>query len=712
MKISNFTRNLLLVAILAILFSSCAKKKKYEDSRTPEESIETFDILQGFKAEVFAAEPQVTDPVELTFDEDGNSYVIEMGDYPYKAVRGQGKGVIRKLIDKNGDGKIDTSVVFADKLESGTSILPWEGGLLVTAAPELLFLKDTTGDNRADIREVLFTGFFQDNSEAQITSMRYGVDNWIYANNGGQAGEITFTRKPNVPALQIKGGDFRFRLDKGLFEVESGAGQYGMDMDDLGHRFYTNNSRHISNSPIAARYLKRHNHMNFKSVVNIYAAEPIMYQATPAPWWRAERTKGRNANFEKEKLDRKEYAEGRFTGASGGTIYAGDAYPKSFYGTHFIGDVAGSLVHRDRIEVGNEGPFFSAKRSAEEEKREFIAATDTWFRPCNFTLGYDGNLYLVDMYRQHIETPVSIPDSLKMDMDFDRGNKFGRIYRIVSTDAKPKKALPPHMTRQFTQELIPYLGHPNRWWRLNAQRVIIQRKDKAAIPALTKLFNEDKNPITRLHALYTLEGLNALSADLVAKALTDSNAGLREHGAILAERFPQLAGQLLKTINDPVGLVALQGTLGAGQLPANQVVPAFASVIEKKYGDMWFTNAVLSSNPGSSFDLVSQLAQNGNFFKGADSAKLAFMKNISIIIGSRKSVQEVSKLLEFLSSPTLKAEGKWAETGLKGLAMGLKKSKNKTAAPALINAVRKFENASPEENKKTYKDITEALKQG
>lgn len=711
MKIANFNKNLLLIAILTILFSACAKKKKYEDSRTPEESIETFGILQGFKAEVFAAEPQVMDPVELTFDEDGNSYVIEMGDYPYKAVRGQGKGIIRKLIDTNGDGKIDTAVVFAEKLESGTSILPWEGGLLVTAAPELLFLKDTTGDNRADIREVLFTGFFQDNSEAQITSMRYGVDNWIYANNGGQAGEITFTRKPNVPALQIKGGDFRFRLDKGLFEVESGAGQYGMDMDDLGHRFYTNNSRHISNSPIAARYLKRHGHMNFKSVVNIYAAEPVMYQATPAPWWRAKRTEARQKEYDKEKLDRKEYAEGRFTGASGGTIYAGDTYPKSFYGSHFIGDVAGNLVHRDVIELSNDGPFFSAKRSPEEEKREFIAATDPWFRPCNFTLGYDGNLYMIDMYRQHIETPVSIPDSLKMDMDFDQGNKFGRIYRIVSTEAKPKKELPPHMTKQFTQELIPYLGHPNRWWRLNAQRVIIQRKDKAAIPALTKLFNENKNPITRLHALYTLEGLDALNVDLVGKALTDGNAGLREHGAILAERFPQLSGQLIKTINDPVGLVALQGILGAGQLPANQVVSAFASVIEKKYADMWFTNAVLSSNPGSSFDLVNQLAKNGTFFNGADSAKLAFMKNISIIIGSRKSVPEVSKLLEFLSSATLKADAKWAQAGLKGLAMGLKKSKNKTVVPALINTVRKLEGTSVEENKKAYEDIAEALKQ-
>ncbi|WP_316812689.1 PVC-type heme-binding CxxCH protein [Pedobacter heparinus] len=711
MKTLNLKRNLIWIAMVAVVFVSCSKKKKYQDSRTAEESIGTFDMLNGFKAEVYATEPNVTDPVELTFDEEGNAFVIEMGDYPYKAIKGQGKGQIRKLIDKDGDGKIDTSVVFASKLESGTSILPWEGGLLVTAAPNIFFMKDTTGDHIADIKEVLFTGFFEDNSEAQITSLRYGIDNWIYANNGGMAGEITFTRKPNAPALQIKGGDFRFRLDKGLFEVESGAGQYGMDMDDLGHRFYTNNSRHISNSPIAARYLKRHDHLNFKSVVNIYAAEPIMYQATPAPWWRAERTKARNANFEKEKLDRKEYAEGRFTAASGGTIYAGDAYPKSYYGTHFIGEVAGNLVHRDVIEISNEGPFFAAKRSAEEEKREFISSTDPWFRPCNFTLGYDGNLYMIDMYRQHIETPVSIPDSLKMDMDFMRGNNFGRIYRIVSTEGKAQKSLPPHMRNQFTQELVAYLGHPNRWWRLNAQRVIIERKDKSAIPALTKMFNEDKNPITRLHALYTLEGLDALNAELVGKALTDANAGLREHGAILAERFPQLSDQLVKTIADPVGLVSLQATLSAGQLGAAQVIPAFASLIENKYKDLWFSNAVLSSNPGSSFELLDQLAKNGTFFKATDSAKLAFVKNIATAVGSRKSAAEVSRLLSFLSSPIATADSKWVQTSLSGLAAGFKKSKNKSGAAGIVSNIKKMGGSAAAENKKAYQEAADALKE-
>ncbi|SIN70822.1 PVC-type heme-binding CxxCH protein [Chitinophaga niabensis] len=666
----------LLPAIFAIMLCACSQQK-YESSRTPEASIGTFDMLNGFKAEVFAAEPQVMDPVELTFDEEGNAYVIEMGDYPYKAVRGDGKGRIRKLTDRDGDGRIDTAVVFAEKLESGTSILPWEGGLLVTAAPEILFLKDTTGDDRADIREVLFTGFFEDNSEAQITSLRYGIDNWIYANNGGQAGLVTFARHPAAPALQIKGGDFRFRLDRGLFEAESGAGQYGMEMDDLGHRFYTNNSRHISTSPIAARYLKRQQHMNFRSVMNIYAAEPVMYQATPAPWWRAERTKARQQQYDEKKLNRKEYAEGRFTGASGGTIYAGDAYPASFYGSYFVGDVAGNLVHRDVITRGNEGPFFSAARSVEEEKREFIASADSWFRPCNFTLGYDGNLYLIDMYRQHIETPVSIPDSLKEDMDFMRGNQMGRIYRIVSTEARKLPKAVPAMRQQPTSQLITYLSHRNRWWRLNAQRMILERKDRSAIPALRALFTDNKNPITRLHALYTLEGLDALDAGLVQSAMKDVDAGLREHGAILSERFPQLAAQLIHMMNDTSGLVSLQATLSAGQLSGRQVVPAFAMLLEKKYKDPWFMNAILSAGTGSSFELVDELAKHTGFFNTPDSAKLVFVKNISQIIGSRKLDKEVAAQLQFLSS----GDEQFRQAGLTGLFNGLKKEADKNVLP-------------------------------
>ena len=317
------------------------------------------------------------------------------------------KGRIRVLKDINHDGTIDTAIVFAENLPSATSMLPWKGGLIVTAAPDILYLKDTTGDFHADTREVLFTGFFANNSEAQITSLRFGVDNWIYANNNGQDGEIHFVKDPAAPALKVGGGDFRFRLDRGLFEKEAGAGQFGMTMDDWGHRFFTQNTLHIQQAPIHWKYLHRHNFLpSDNSEVNISDHDPVMFQKTPPPYWRQERTNRRQKEFDSLKLDRKEYAEKHFTGSSGGTFYLSDVFPEEFYGSVFTGDVAGNLVHRDVLSPGKVNPAFIAKRSEKEKDREFLASTDPWTRPANFTVGPDGYLYMVDMYRQHIEAPV------------------------------------------------------------------------------------------------------------------------------------------------------------------------------------------------------------------------------------------------------------------------------------------------------------------
>ena len=164
--------------LFIVLGFSCAEQR-YSDPLSPEESLESFELVDGFKIEVFAAEPHVFDPVEMIFNEQGDAYVVEMPDYPFKPEPGKAEGRIRLLRDSDGDGRIDESKVFADKLMEATSILPWKGGLLVTTAPNILYLKDTNGDFQADTREVIFSGFFEDNSEAQITSLRFSVDNCL-----------------------------------------------------------------------------------------------------------------------------------------------------------------------------------------------------------------------------------------------------------------------------------------------------------------------------------------------------------------------------------------------------------------------------------------------------------------------------------------------------------------------------------------------------
>ncbi|MBS1750250.1 MAG: dehydrogenase, partial [Bacteroidetes bacterium] len=372
------------IAIALIAFtSSCKQKSRYPGPLSPEESMKTFRFAENFKAEIYATEPLVVDPVTMQFDEEGNAYVVGMLD-AYKPDSVKGKGKIVLLKDLNQDGRADTAIIFADSLKEASSILPWKGGLLIAAAPNIMYYKDTDGDGRADLKEIVFTGFFTGNEEAQITNLSFGVDNWIYANNTGQAGEVSFTREPDAPKLKMHGADFRFRLDRNQFELTTGSGQFGLALDDWGHRFFTTNSIHISEVVTPKRYLLRNPYLPVSfgtGSLNISDHDPLMYQISETPYWREERTKRRNKDYQENHLDRVEYARDHFTAASGGTFYGGDAFPEEYYGNIFTGDVSGNLVHRDILSVQDSFPYFVAKRGLQEKDKEFLASTDTWFRP-------------------------------------------------------------------------------------------------------------------------------------------------------------------------------------------------------------------------------------------------------------------------------------------------------------------------------------------
>lgn len=646
-------RYFLLIFFAGAIISGC-KEKRYKDAQTPEKELESFEYDPNFTVELFASEPVVTNPVEMVMDENSNVYVVEMPDYPYKPEDGKGMGSIKRLIDEDGDGKADKSTVFAEGLSEATSVLPYMGGLLVTAAPNIYFMKDTTGDFRADIKEVLFTGFFQNNSEAQITSLRYGLDNWIYASNNGQIGEITFTRKPNAPAIAVKGGDFRFRLDKGLFEVETGQAQFGQTFNDWNHRFVTQNTLYIQQAIIPWRYLHRHEYLpSSKGMKNIGDADGIMYQKTPAPYWRAERTSRRQKQYAEQKLDRKEYADGHFTGASGGTHYGGHSFPKEYFGNIFIGDVAGNLVHRAVLKSSQDSAFYKAGRADFEKGKEFLASTDPWFRPVNFYSAPDGNLYIMDMYHQHIETPVSIPDDLKEDMDFENGKKYGRIWRVVPKKGGIQKPKAERLSENTPSQLVELLAHPNQWYRLQAQRLLLERQDRSVVDMLKKMATNHADPRARLHALYTLEGLGSLEQSLVTQAMKDVNPGNREHGVLLAERYPAVLNELIKCTKDSSGKVRLQATLSLGQFTSEAASNALLDVLKQNVEDNWFRVAVLSSNAGSSFNLLQKL-KNNNFFEGnLTLGKRKLLEDWAFIVASRNNKGEATQLLQFQKSPDI-----------------------------------------------------------
>ncbi len=701
----------LAVSALTLLSFPTIAQKRYADALSPVESAKTFQLREEFSIEPFATEPEVLSPVDLVFDASGNAFVVEMGDYPYDAQPGHFKGRIRLLKDTNSDGKIDQSYVFADGLPSATSVLPYKDGLIVCAAPDILLLRDTNGDFKADTREVLFTGFFAKNSEAQITSMRYGVDNWIYANNSGQAGMITSPLRPDMPPLNVAGGNFRFRLDKKLFEIESGSGQFGLAMDEWGHRFYTQNTLHIQQSPIAWRYLHRHNYLpSFRSDVNISDHELEMFQKSATPYWRQQRSDRRQAKYDSLKTGFTEYARDHFTGASGGTFYGGDGFPKAFQGSVFTGEVAGNLIHRDIITPVNGSPAFTASRDAHEKDREFLASTDPWFRPANLASGPDGYLYVVDMYRQHIETPVSIPEDLKKDMDFANGEQYGRIWRIFPKEGEKRPVVLPDLRAKTPAELVALLEHPNQWWRLNAQRILVEKQDKSVITTLQQMAASHADPRPRLHAIYTLEALGGLNEGIVHKALSDPHAGVREHAVILAEKYPAFLPDVIRLIADPAPQVAYQAALSTGQFSGKEALAALAGVAEKQSENASWRLAVLSSESGSSSEMAQLLASRGHFFDAAAPGKLKLIEDFGYITGARNGKNEMASLLELLNSPAVSSDPQWAVAALTGLSKGVKKSTNKKEAEKPVSKhLQKLENHSSDAVRKQASELKKAL---
>jgi putative membrane-bound dehydrogenase-like protein len=563
-------------------------------------------------------------------------------------------------------------------------MLPWKGGLIVTAAPNIIYLKDTNGDGKSDIREILFSGFFQNNSEAQVTSLKLGIDNWIYANNRGQSGKVVFSKTPDAKPVEVRGADFRFRLDRYVFEIETGPGQFGQTINDWGHRFFTENSIHIQQAVIPWRYTHRHAFMpTSKFNVTITDHEEIMFQEIPPAYWRSERSARRNRVFKEANLNRIEWVEDRFSGASGGTIYNGDALPKEFYGNVFTTDVSGSLIHRDVLSQSDTNPVMLAKRTDSEKNREFIYSTDTWFRPVTFSVGPDGYLYILDYYRQHIETPVSIPDDLKAEMDFMAGSDMGRIYRLLPENVN-YQGVKVELKKATGLQLVDYLSHKNGWYRSTAQRLLLERQDKTVVPAVKSLFSNSPDPRTRLHALYVLEGLNALNEKIVKQSLLDSESGVRENGIILAERYSKMVKLLIPMVNDPSKRVSLQAALSLGQFEGKNVIAALAEVITKYGQNDWFRSAVLSSEAGSSVEILNSLIKDKTFFIKGESWKLSFIQDLSNIIGARYNKEQFSAYLKTLSTDLLSAANV-QQAALKGLKAGLNKSESTKELAAKLN---------------------------
>ncbi len=662
-----------LAVILTLVLAACARRTTGPRALAPEAELKTFRLSDDLNIELFVNEPRVTSPVEMVFDENGHIYVAEMLDYPTDPPDGKPpRSRIRLLEDTDGDGKIDRATVFAENVLDVSGLMPWKGGLIVTSAPDILYLKDTDGDGKADTREVLYTGFPKVDAEYRITNPRLGIDNWIYCSNFGQDGHITSPKHPERPPIEVRGADFRFRPDRDLAEATSGSAQFGSTFDVWGDRFITHSTMHVRHVVLPRQYLARAPLLDIGAVALEISdhGRPSgrMYPISLPQAWRVERTRIRQERYHENKLESirplspsSEMAAGFFTAASGGTIYSGDEFPEKYRGNLFTGDVSGNLVHRDVLSP--DGVTFIASRAPEEQDREFLASTDPWFRPCNFANGPDGNLYVVDMYREFIEAPSAIPDAIKRTMNFWSGDTLGRIFRIVPKSPSRTRNLKPNLGTATIAELVKNLENANGWHRDTAHRLLVERQDHSAVPPLKQLLAKSEFPPARILALWTLESLSAIDATTVMQALKDPHPRVREQAVRVAEELlpnsKPVDQVLLAMTSDPDTRVQFQLAFTLGQIRGERATEDLVDLASRHADDRWFRIAVLSSVQDSAIQFLDRGLLKK---KLADQPEL--LSQLASVIGAKHDPAEIAHLLGAVSKI------RQPEAALSGLARG------------------------------------------
>jgi putative membrane-bound dehydrogenase-like protein len=568
---------------------------------SPEQSRQVIHVPKGLKVELVAAEPMVASPVAIDFAPDGKLWVAEMLDYP-AGLKGdyQPGGRVRLLEDTDGDGKYDKSTIFLDKVHFPNGITAWKKGVLICAAPDIIYAEDTNGDGKADVREVVFTGFDSRNWQARVNSLSYGLDNWVHGANGLIGGTVRCPARPDfVVTLGIR--DFRLDPDRHLFELETGGGtQQGRTRDDWGNYFSNQNSELLLNAPLADRYVGR----------NPYVAPPepivLVPKEDPDHLYPLSRTLRRFNHPE---------SANRVTSACSPVIYRDDLLGVEYHDNAFMCEPVHNLVTRRVLKPL--GATFAGVRAPSEQKSEFLASADNWFRPVDLKNGPDGALWVVDMYRMIIEHPKWITADRLARINVRAGDTKGRIYRIVP-EARPARPFP-HLVGRSTDELVAALDSPGGWQRDTVQFMLVHRGDQKAIPPLVKMATECPRAEARLQALCTLDGLKGLNPQILSTALHDAHPGVRRNAVRLCESFlktaPELGPEIASLADDADAQVRLQVacTLGEWDDPkagdaigrmalANQQEPyifaaAMSSVTPKNLANV--VAAVSISDPGA-----------------------------------------------------------------------------------------------------------------
>jgi putative membrane-bound dehydrogenase-like protein len=648
------------------------------------------EIDPVLRVELVAAEPLVFDPVDLEFDELGRAFVLEMPGYPIVEPDQPPPGRIVVLHDDDGDGRFDRRTVFADGFRYASSLLPYRGGLLVSDAPDLLYVRDTDGDGRADVRQVVLSGFGTGPSESSFNGLRWGLDNWVYGAIGSNGGSVYFPERPDERRA-LRGRDFKLRFDldtndpnrlgKGELREAGATGDgFGLDFDVWGRRFVVDEQKHIQAEIFPDRYLPA-GHTWPPTVVEI------------SDHGRDDTARVYPISETEERPNHPEQA-GYFTAGCGITYYGGGMFPAGFENSFVVAEAVHNVVHRDIVEA--EGAGFVARR--DRPRAEMLAARDGSFRPVNFAVGPDGALYLLDMHRAVIEHPEWIPAEMQQGIDLREGEDRGRVYRITPRAGIPPLGVrPDDLALASPARLVAWLEHPNRWWRDTAQRLLVERGGTAAaaIPELVLMARQHHDPLARLHALWALEGLGELRAGEVLAALQDDSWGLRENALRLAEALiaanpgagrvgPALVAHLLAAGTDPAPRVRMQAFLSAGAVwdrlggdARAAILADAASALRRDAGDPWIRLAALALAARSPVAVLESYSSRlpaadpaENLGENTDEGTTSALFGLGRLAGERAAADDLAATLKVAAGLAERAASVAAPL-LEGVAEGL-----------------------------------------
>jgi putative membrane-bound dehydrogenase-like protein len=548
------------------------------------ESMRHISTPGGFRVALFASEPEIVKPITITWDDRGRAWIAETVDYPNDLQPpGQGHDRIKICEDTNGDGRADRFTVFADKLSIPTSMVHAAGGLIVAQAPDMLFLQDTDGDDRADVRKVLFTGWGTRDTHSGPSNMRLGADGWIYLTVGYSGFEGTVGGE----RLLFRQAVLRFRPDGSRLEVLTSTSNntWGIGLDETGEIVYsTANGEHSSYVGIPNRAFesvhgwlgkgnaKMADHQNMHPLAKIRQVD----------WF------------------------GGFTAAAGHAVYTARQFPQPYWNRiAFVCEPTGHLVHMDRLEPKGSG-FVTRDRF------NLFASTDEWTAPIAAEVGPDGAVWVIDWYNyvvQHNPTPLGFRTGKGNAYETPlRDKSHGRIYRLINETAPLGKTY--DLAAAKPDILLDALRSDNMFWRMRAEWKIVEQNRKDMIPALVELAAERKTDEigespAPLHALWALRGLGALgevkAAEALSKALGHPAAGVRKAAAEVLPRTTASARAILDAnlLSDPSASVCRAALLALAEMPDSAAAGSSIALLlgrDSRYrDDPWISPAATSA---------------------------------------------------------------------------------------------------------------------